>query len=105
MVASAVDFCPGGADQQWSRACSSAGGAVAQGQFRLGECSGQSVRGAAVDRRGDLPAARTAVAGVPGGGGGGGASRNPSAIAPPCTAGRLYDHERLTAADLIVRYP
>jgi hypothetical protein len=65
-----VDLRPGGrrgADEQCRRARPAAGGAVAQGEFRLGERRGQSVRGAAADGGSHLPATRTAAPGLPGG--------------------------------------
>jgi hypothetical protein len=64
-----------------------AGRAVAQRQFRVGQRGGQSVCGAAADRGGHLPAARTAAAGLPGGCGGSRAPGNVSSIAAPDLAG------------------
>src|SRR5712692_5820861 len=70
VVDGAVDLCPRGwrgADQQCSGARPAPGRAVAEGQFRVGQRSRQSVCGAAADGGSHLPAARTGVAGLPGG--------------------------------------
>jgi transposase len=70
-----------GADQQCGGAGLAASRAVAEGEFRRGQRSRRSVRGAAADRGSHLPKAGTAVAGVPGGRGRGGTPRNRDPIA------------------------
>jgi hypothetical protein len=62
---------------------------MAQGQLRVGQRSWQSVRGAAADCGGNLPAAGAASGGLPGGNRRDGTPPNRSPIAPPGTVGGL----------------
>src|SRR4051812_41620779 len=65
------------------------GGAMVEARLRLRQRSGQSVCRAAVDRRGDLSAARAAAAGLPRGCGRSGAVGNRPAIAAAGRPGGL----------------
>lgn len=68
VVGRTVDVCAGerrGANEQCRRTRPAAGRAVAQRELWLEQCHGQSLRGAALDGRGNLPAARPAAERLP----------------------------------------
>src|SRR5215217_5586361 len=72
------------------------GGAVAQGQLRLGQRGGESVCRAAADSGSLVPPAGAAAVGVPGGRSRGGAAGESIAVSTPSTAGRLNAYRPAT---------
>jgi hypothetical protein len=70
-------------------------------EARLGQTSANSSR----PPSSDPPQAPARPVGLVGGCGGGGVAGRPTAVAAPCTTGTLYPHERLTAANIMVRNP
>jgi hypothetical protein len=97
---------PGGPARACPRVLGVTHAQSAEGMVRVGQRSGQSVRGAAADGGGDLRAARAVAVGLPGGRGGGSTGGYCSAITPPGPTGvaeRLPHHQRICISRQRVR--